>query len=102
MKQSFLLPLDGDIVEIKPENGTDFKLAELYNHLDCDMIQVLPAPAYHDVPMILIIDEEGKFKTDETGDIPVNYSATVLVKSFLFRGDFIAGRAIYCPSEMLK
>ena len=95
-----LFPVKGQPIEVEPANGTDFQLAELYSHLECDMIQVVPVPPKDDVPMIMIIDEEGKFR----GDIRDTYNpaATSIAKPNLFPGDVIAGRAIYCPSDMLK
>ena len=59
-----LFPVKGQPIEVEPANGTDFQLAELYSHLECDMIQVVPVPPKDDVPMIMIVDEEGKFRGD--------------------------------------
>ena len=30
-----LLKFSGDVMEIEPKNGTDFKLDELHKHLNC-------------------------------------------------------------------
>ena len=82
----------GGSFQIKPLNGTDFQLAELYAALNCTSIEVV---ATHD-GNILIVDEEGKQKTSSI----FNRRAT----EHYIHGmeDPIVGDAILCsPSQLL-
>lgn len=95
MDKTVLLNLDGTQQEVKPKNGTDFTLKELYTLLDCEMIQVFPA---NQKGMILIMDEEGKFKWSAQ----VNHQATKLAQDNLLPGDVVVGKVLYCSEEMFK
>lgn len=84
---------------IQPENGTDFKLSELYRRLRCDMIEIARSHMNGSLGQeaqnyILIIDEEGKLKNSD-----INWRAT---EWFSHPRDVIVGRAILCHSSMLK
>jgi hypothetical protein len=84
-----LIKTDGTNVEVKPENGTDFTLEELYKHLECDIIEVVYMPN----DQIMIIDEEGRLKENPK----LNPEATRMYK----RG-YIFGHAIICNKDLLK
>ena len=56
----FIAGDNSKVENIQPLNGSDFTLKELYNILQCDIIQVVPL--YDGT--IMIIDEEGKLKND--------------------------------------
>lgn len=86
------IPVQGDIVDVAPENGRVFELQELYKLLDCSLVQVLPCQAAN---MLMIIDEEGKLNQKSQ-----NERATELVT--LFPGDYIAGSALVCKVEQLQ
>lgn len=51
-----LLTTDDNFRDLRPQNGTDFRLAELYAALDCDRVEVVYLGTSG---LILIIDEEG-------------------------------------------
>jgi hypothetical protein len=81
-------------VEITPENGRDFRLEELYRHLQCSTIQVIGI----DVDRIMILDEDGK----SNAPVEPNIRATLLALPVLMPDDWIAGPAIICPAKMLR
>lgn len=93
-KTAFLLDTDGSKKEVLPKDGKEFTLPELYEMLDCELVQVLPTPQSG---MMMIFDEEGKMKDNE-----VNLQATAILKDYLFVGDVIVGKALYCPREMFS
>ena len=82
---------------VSPANGRSFKLAELYQLLDCQLVDVIRLSP----ELILIIDDEGKFR------IPAYLN---LVATYLWyhhqpeaRGvDSIVGRAILCRDKQFK
>lgn len=84
-----LYKTDGTSEEVKPKNGRNFQLKELYEMLGCDMIEV--AYPRGDTKHILIIDEEGKVRNAEPK--PLNREATVLYNN---QPDWISGPALYC------
>ena len=91
--KALLIHPNQEPVEILPENGHDFQLEELYRHLKCSIIQVLPISD----DSIMIIDEEGKYNTPD-----FNVLATDIAFPVLLPNDWIAGSAIVCPSNMLR
>lgn len=66
--KAVLLKVDGTKKFMMPKNGTDFQLDELYELLECDMIERITL----DEGLIMIIDEEGKLKND----CKINVAAT--------------------------
>ena len=91
-----LLKASGEVVEIKPNNGTDFKLDELYKHLNCSLIEVINL----NQDDIMIVDDEGKL----TSNNAVNVNATKLAQEnqAIIFWDYIAGNAIVCNRKMLR
>lgn len=82
------------VTEVKPENGKDFKLDQLYRLLNCEMIQVVNLGHGN----IMILDEEGKCK-----DVQVyNLIATMKTRGILADDDVIIGNALICKSSELK
>jgi hypothetical protein len=79
---AFLVPADihEPLREVVPENGTDFKLAELYRLLSCDTIEILPIAG----GLIMVLDEEGKLTAK-----PRNKRIT-RVANFVTSGQLIA------------
>lgn len=94
MDNAWLLETDGTQKEVKPKNGTDFSLREVYELLECEMVQAHRTPQ---PDMMLLMDEEGKMK-----DVDINVQASRLVKPYLLTGDFIVGKALYLPRRMFK
>jgi hypothetical protein len=89
-----------ECVDVLPVNGKDFKLAELYQHCSCDLIQIVEIP--HKMTglkskskWVMVIDEEGKVKSDTV----LNHLATTLYHD---SWDVIVGDVLVCPSKMVK
>ena len=89
-----LIKADGMVEEVMPENGQHFTLAELYQHCECDRVQVI----YLDDGRTMWLDEEGKFKEHVR-----NEKATKLleVAGGAF-GDYIAGTALICDEHEVQ
>jgi len=85
-------PEPGTIV--KPINGTDFQLDELYKLLKVEMIEVVTLHK----GMIIICDEEGLLKDEPILNIP----ATRLYQQHYGPEVAIFGNAIICESRELK
>jgi len=82
-----LYTTDGKQHEVKPRNGTDFQLDELYKLIGCEVIEVVAVEG----DRLLIIDEEGKLKAR-----PMNTQATILAD---LCGDYIVGNALLVNGE---
>lgn len=90
-----LMKATGEVVEIEPKNGTDFTMEELYEHLNCRIVEVIAL----NEDEIMVIDEEGKYNNKE-----VNANATMCAQKnqAITSWDCIVGDAIVCNSEMVK
>ena len=91
-----LLKVSGEVMEIEPENGTDFKLDELYKHLQCSSVEVINL----NQDDIMVVDEEGKWASNNV----VNVNATVLAqenRAIVF-WDYVVGHAIICNRKMIR
>ena len=91
-----LLKASGEVMEIEPKNGTDFKLDELYEHLQCSLVEVINI----NQDDIMVVDEEGKLASNNV----VNANATTLAQEnqAIMFWDYIAGDAIVCNRKMVK
>jgi len=94
-----LLETDGSYSEVRPKNGTDFQLKELYSHLNCELIEIARSQASGSVGAarrnyILIIDEEGKLKSKPHNPIASEWYSSPT--------DIIVGPAILCHSDYLR
>ena len=91
-----LLKASGEVIEIEPNNGTDFKLDELYKHLNCSLIEVVNL----NQDDIMIVDDEGKLTSNNV----VNVNATKLAQEnqAIIFWDYIAGDAIVCNRKMIR
>ena len=91
-----LLKASGEVVEIKPNNGKDFKLDELYKHLHCSLVDVISL----NQDDIMVVDDEGKLKANNV----VNVNATMLAQEnqAITSWDYIAGNAIVCNKKMIR
>ena len=95
-EDAVLIKPDGTVEDSNPTNDKyHFELKTLYKLINCDLIEVVNL----NEELILIIDEEGKCKSDPV----VNKEATALCKHHI-KGwnDTIVGSAVLCPSSMLK
>ncbi|WP_035558349.1 hypothetical protein [Hymenobacter sp. IS2118] len=86
---------------VSPRNGKSFKLAELYELLDCQLVDVVRVTN----DLILIIDDEGKFRNPAYLNLLATYvwhqhQGTLRAAA---RGvDAIVGRAILCHDKQFK
>ena len=91
-----LLKVSGEVMEIEPKNGTDFKLDELYEHLKCSLVEVINL----NQDDIMVVDEEGKWASNNV----INVNATVLAqenRAIVF-WDYVVGNAIVCNRKMIR
>lgn len=96
-KLSLLIEPDGTLSIHPPENGSHYKLKELYALLHCDTIEVLYSPTSR---QWCIMDEEAKLKADSL----MNEIASVIAwKQFsLSQGDFLLGNILFCDKEFFQ
>lgn len=83
----------GEIRQIAPKNGSDFKLKEVQTLVD-GYIEVL----YLNAEWIMILNEEGKFSKG------YNDKATQMAHSWhaIRDDDYICGDVVVCLSEQLR
>jgi hypothetical protein len=79
---------------VKPINGTDFQLEELYKLLNVEVIEVVTLHK----GMIIICDKEGTLKDEPNLNIPV----TRLYQQHYGSDVAIFGNAIICESREFK
>lgn len=91
-----LLKASGEVMEIEPNNDTDFTLDELYKHLQCSLVDVIKL----NQDDIMIVDDEGKLTSNNV----VNVNATKLAQEnqAIIFWDYIVGNAIVCNRKMVK
>lgn len=82
---------DGSIIDIKPNNGTDFSLEELQEIVG-GYIEIVGLMDNE----IMVINEEGKLI-----DLPFNENATQLYQEVDGFYDYIAGDVLVCDSSMV-
>ena len=91
-----LLKPDGTIIEnVTPANGKDFQLQELYDLVECEMIEIVRRIGRHSSRSVIVIDEEGKL----TGK-PLNQNATNVAK--IDHRDCIVGNALVCEDGEME
>ena len=91
-----LLKASGEVVEIKPNNGTNFTLDELHKHFQCSLVEVINL----NQDDIMVVDEEGKWASNNV----INVNATVLAqenRAIVF-WDYVVGNAIVCNRKMIR
>ncbi len=88
--QAILIHEDSKTESIKPENGKDFSLQELYKLLNCELVEIV---YIRNSNKILIIDEEGKLKPNPI----LNLKATQMCPPHT-----IVGKAVLCNKSMFK
>jgi hypothetical protein len=85
-----IIKFDGETIEVKPENGTDFSLEELQEIVG-GYIETVPTYKRGE---ILVVNEEGKLL-----GLPFNREATVLARIY---NDYIAGDALLCKEDEVR
>lgn len=82
---------DGSIIDVKPNNGTDFSLEELQEIVG-GYIEIVGLMDNE----IMVINEEGKLI-----DLPFNETATQMYQEVDGFYDYIAGDVLVCDSNMV-
>ena len=97
-----LIKTTGEVIEVTPRNGTDFKLNELYELLGCQTIEViyLNNPG-EDEDDIMIGDEEGRLIDEPWRNVEATKIYQESWAGFMGVSD-IVGDVILCKSKMLK
>jgi hypothetical protein len=82
---------DGSIIDVKPNNGTDFSLEELQEIVGgyIEIVSLMDDE-------IMVINEEGKLI-----DLPFNETATQMYQEVDGFYDYIAGDVLVCDSNMV-
>lgn len=88
-----LYRVNGQIEDVKPANGSDFTLEELYALVDTNMVETLPT----NDGRIMVICEEGKLRGKEE-----NARATLLTVNVTAGDDMIVGNALVCDQGELQ
>jgi hypothetical protein len=84
-----LLRTDGTTSAVRPTNGKDYGLEELYTLLGCEIVEVIRTA----IPgVVLICDEEGLYKNPPL----LNAQASILA------GQQIVGNALACDTRRFK
>lgn len=59
-KKALFIPIEGEIKEIEPKNGSDFQLEEVYELLNIELVECVYIPNNNN--KIMLVDEEGAFR----------------------------------------
>ena len=87
-----IIKTNGEVIETKPNNGTDFSLEELQAIVG-GYIEVV---SLHDGRLI-VCDEQGKQKGKD-----INHTATDLFRLTLLINDFLVGDILVCGTNEIK
>lgn len=83
---------NGEVLDIEPKNGTDFKLEELQAIVE-GHIELVYLPNNQ----LMVVNEEGKLM-----GLPYNENATEIYQERAYKGDFLVGDVLICKnSEIL-
>lgn len=91
-----LLKVSGEVMEIEPKNGTDFKLDELYKLLQCSLVEVIN----FNQDDIMVVDEEGKWASNNV--VNVNATKCAQENNAILFWDYVVGNAIVCNRKMIR
>lgn len=91
-----LLKANGEVMEIEPKNGADFTLEELYEHLQCGLVEIIAL----NQDDIMVIDEEGKWVSNNV--VNVNATKCAQKNQAITSWDYIAGDVIVCNRKMIR
>ena len=87
-----ILKVNGEVLDVKPKNGTGFELEELQKIVD-GLFDIV----YLSNSQIMVVNDEGAIN-----GMPYNEKATI---AFMMTRGFIQpiyGNVLVCPSEMVK
>lgn len=90
--KAYHITVEGSVEEISPNDGKEFQLEEAQNRVE-GYIEIVHLTE----KQIMIVNEEGKF------DKQFNPMATAIAELHhaLWKGDYICGNVVVCPSSML-
>lgn len=88
-----IIKTDGTIVEVTPQNGTDFQLEELQKIVG-GYIEILRLTDNE----IMVANEEGKFYCT------YNHKATQIAKEYeaIYKSDYICGDVLICNDDEVR
>ena len=89
-----LYKANGETAQVRPKNGTDFKLEELRAIIGCKWIEVARLTGYAKSDFF-VVDEEGKLNGK-----PFNAKATEIYCRY--HPDYIVGDALLCSYKEVK
>lgn len=101
MSMAILIKTDGTEEEVKPKNGKDFKLKEIYKLVGngCDMIQAIYLADYR----TMFMDEESKIRPVQGASQTLNEKATkLLLAAGGIPWDVVLGNVLICSKEEVK
>ena len=88
-----LFKIDGRVINVEPNNGTDFSYEELKSYIGGGYIECVPT----NTGEYIICDEEGKLK-----DFEINWKASEAYGSCLNLGDFLVGDILIIGQDQIK
>ena len=92
--EPILIDTDGLTTVVRPKDGKNFTLGEMYDLIDTDMIQTIVVPGRK----IMVMDEEGKRKGKK-----VNAKATAIARTAgIAPDDMVVGKVIVAPSKYFR
>ena len=87
-----IIKTTGEVVEVSPENGTDFQLEELWDIVG-GYIEIVNLQDGR----LLCLDDEGKLKGKDR-----NHKATDIYHAALHCNDFIVGDVLVCRDDEIE
>lgn len=105
--KAYQITPDGTITEVAPDNGKDFKLAELYRHTNCDCVERAFA-SFDETGMSLGPFRSPQVWMDENGKLKADQQYNLLATRMLYglpvspHGDRVVGTVLVCPAKMVK
>lgn len=87
-----IIKANGEIIDVNPKNGKDFKLYELQKIVD-GYIEVVWMP----YDKIMVVNEDGKIR-----HLPVNEKATKIYQDCFGFSDIIVGDVLVCDSNQVE
>ena len=83
---------NGEVIDIEPKNGKDFKYKEL-NEIVGGYIELVNLPS----DRFMVVNEEGKLM-----GLPINEKATTIFQTELGPYDVIVGDCLICKTSQIK
>lgn len=87
-----IIQANGETIDVNPQNGNDFKLAELQTIVD-GYIEIIWLPNEE----IMVINEEGKLI-----GLPINNEATKIYHDAFGFNDVIVGDVLLCSKSQVE